>query len=108
MAKVKSDGRPIPKTIKVLGRTYRVYIGRRDDELKRDGTWGEVLHLRGTIDLRSDLGPEARWETLWHEIIHCLDHLLLENKDGIALKEAQIVPLANGLVAVMRDNARLT
>jgi hypothetical protein len=94
----------IPETLTVLGRTYKVFVGRCDDDLKQEGCWGRVRHALLEVDLRGDIAPENQREALWHEMLHCVDHLLL---GGEPLEERETHVLSNGLLLALRQNRAL-
>lgn len=92
----------IPAELRVLGRVYRVYTGRCDDDLRP--SWGRVSHADLTIDIRGDLAPANQAEALFHELWHCLDHIL---RGAESLDEPDVHVLANGLYAALKQNRGL-
>lgn len=92
----------LPTSLWILGKPYRVYVGRKDLELARNGNRAEVSNREMVIDIRSDLTPEIQQEALLHEVFHALEDILMSS-DG--LREGQVHALSSGLFAVLRDNS---
>lgn len=92
----------LPTSLWILGKPYRVYVGRKDLDLARNGNRAEVSNREMEIDIRSDLTPEIQQEALLHEVLHALEDILMAHD---ALKESQVHALSSGLFAVLRDNS---
>lgn len=90
----------IPKTIRVVGKTYTVHLGRKDFALSQEGKWGEVDPTKQEIDLRGDLVHEQREEALLHEVLHAIDNGLISTK----VSEEIVYAMSAGLYAVFKDN----
>jgi hypothetical protein len=85
--------------IKIGGTTYPV-IDRDDLHDKHKQLFGWIKFDTSEIILDTELGPQARYTVLWHEIIHGI----LTNA-GIEDQEERIVmALGHGIVQVLRDN----
>lgn len=64
---------------------------------------GHIVYSLSQIRLDDDLGPQARRQVTWHEIIHgILTQAGVKKHD-----EAMIEALTYGLMNVLRDNAWL-
>ena len=67
----------LPKQLKIGGHTVPVTLKA---DLSADGYY---VHDSDTIELREELSPVMREQTLLHEIFHCLnselDHVVLES-----------------------------
>jgi hypothetical protein len=61
--------------------------------LGNSGPWLKVASLTGSVHDR---------ETLLHEVVHVIDHLI-----GTGLKERQVQGLSHYLLTVLRDNPAL-
>ena len=61
----------IPKSIKIFGHTYKIYI-RKDLILNEIPCAGYVHLIERKIYLNKALPLEARWEVLIHEVFHGL------------------------------------
>ena len=85
-----------PKTVKVLGKTYRIlFVDLVDD----DGSSGSHSFASLEVRLDKNLHAEVQAETLLHELIHAVEeHMDLE------LTEKQVHGLSVGLFQVLRDN----
>ena len=94
----------LPKSIKVLGITYKVTSP--EEYLAMMGRWGETHNLTGEIRVAVEHGRNDRIrETLLHEIFHAIIAEILSTGD---FPEERIVEsLASGLWAVFRDNPSL-
>jgi hypothetical protein len=90
----------IPKTVKVLGRVYKVI---RDNSLADDKMcWGYFDSREDIIVLRErdyKLTPGRERQVFLHELIHVLDDSL-----QIKLSEKQVQLLAVGLTCLIEEN----
>jgi len=90
-----------------------IRIGGLDYEIKvvedlRDGDkslWGWVKHKPCEIYLDKDLGPQQRWVTEWHEVVHLI--LTQTGYTEDEHREDLVDALAHGIVQVLRDNPKL-
>lgn len=60
---------------------------------------GETRYRHGTISLLAGLHPEARAQTLIHEILH-----IIETANGLSFEEHEIDSLATGIFSLLKDN----
>jgi len=60
---------------------------------------GETNNRLGTISLLTGLYPDARAQTLLHEILH-----FIETTNGLDFEEYEIDSLATGIFSVLKDN----
>lgn len=106
----------IPRRIRVGQLRYRVYV---DDSAHRWAEWYERDRLNGhchydelRITLRPDLPRAKQREVLFHEALHAVCELVGINHDlrnRTRIDEEQLVRrLAPALVALLRDNPKLT
>ncbi len=97
-----------PERIKILGKTYKVRVVTRTQDLEEDdyGLCDNDKHVISIVAGRS-LGNDQ--DTLLHEIIHAIEFQM--GTDGSINKkpseEARVQGLAVGLLAVLKDNAGL-
>lgn len=85
--------------LRVLGKRYVVETaepGPFDED-----TFGVCFRERCWISLREGMDVDVYREVLLHEVLHALEHIL-----DLDVKEATIVGLASGLLAVLRDNPK--
>lgn len=88
--------------IKIGGTIYPV-IDREDLNDNHKQLYGWIKFNTMEILLDTDLGPQARYTVLWHEIVHgILNHAGIEDKD-----ERMVCALGYGIVQVLRDNPDL-
>lgn len=94
----------LPEKVKIGCYTYTVaetdepiIIGNRCDYA------GKANYHNLTIDIKKDMAENAKEQTFWHEVVHCIaNYMNLEFDED---NEEKIVDsLANGLLSVMRDN----
>lgn len=91
----------IPKKIKIGNAEYRVNEVF-PDEMRRENLWGNIDHGVLEIKIRRDLKPIVKRETLWHEILHCLDGAGIRK-----FKEGELDVLAQFIVQVLTDNGKI-
>lgn len=87
------------KRIRIGAIDFQIKVAKdlRDGDLKLNG-W--IRYDDSKVLLEKELGPQAEYITLWHEILHGL-----LTQGGIAEQEEKIVEvLAHGIVSVLRDN----
>jgi len=89
-----------PKTLKILGKpfTVRWLTEGLDPDLN-----GECDSDKQLITVRAGQPLEQEQDTLLHELIHAVDEAV-----DSRLTESQVKRLATGLLAVFKDNQRLT
>jgi len=95
----------LPEKIEVLNRTYKV--------IKKDMSEGNHIGRgdfgRGKLYIDANMDSQVQADTLLHEIIHLIligmGHEL--NDDNGLHKEKNILVIANGLSAFIRDNPGL-
>lgn len=103
--KIVIDTEKIPKQIKIGGRTVKIVYPYQFKE--RDDLNGQAHLALGTIFLADKDGngekypAEAVFETLIHEVIHCVCHIYNGEEQ---LEEKEICALSNGLYQVLVDN----
>lgn len=95
----------LPETIEVLNRTYKV--------IKKDMSEGNYIgkgqFSKGEISIDSNMDSQVQADTLLHEIIHliliAMGHEVGEGED--LHTEKNVLVIANGLSAFIRDNPGL-
>lgn len=88
--------------IKIGGTTYPV-IDRDDLHDNHKPLYGWIKFNTMEILISTELGPQARYTVLWHEIVHgILNHAGLDEHD-----ERMVMALGYGIVQVLRDNPEL-
>lgn len=85
----------VPKTVRILGKTYKIEV------IPDFENCGECHDNKQVIKLQADMPLALEQDTLLHEIIHALDYSMKLN-----MKERQVSAAASGLIAVFRDNPR--
>lgn len=92
-----------PKTIRVLGKEYRVewdaVIDNPDPEAI---TTGDNLQPILRIRIHKGLALDEERETLIHELVHAV-----ENQLDLPMSEKTVRRLSVGLYALLRDNPKL-
>ncbi len=86
-------------TIRILGKTFEILWV---DEVAEDAI-GMCETFRQRITMSKGLPVETEQDTLLHEVIHAVDETM-----GTSLTEQQVLALASGLIAVLRDNKEFT
>jgi len=87
-----------PTKIRILGKVFKVsYEGCPEDLVGQCDTDAQLIYVRDGLPL------EQEADTLLHEVIHAIDEAMDCN-----MKETQVKKIATGLLAVMKDNPRLT
>lgn len=89
----------VPETMRIGATTYRV---ERRDEIRVgdvDECFGSCDYAARTIAIRSDLIGDHLAATFWHELLHAI-----ADDRAVALTEADVETLANGIAAMIRDN----
>jgi hypothetical protein len=88
--------------IKIGGVDYPV-SDRDDLHDNHKPLYGWIKFNTMEILINSELGPQARYTVLWHEIVHgILNHAGFDEQD-----EKLVCALGHGLVQVLRDNPEL-
>ena len=90
---------PDPTTIRVLGKQYSIV---ESSELE---IWGRTKPDKQTINIQEGLAPEARRETLLHEVIHAAVADVMVDTQW--LTEAQVAALSGLLFATLCDNPHI-
>ena len=90
---------PVPKTIPLASRRYRIIL-----KSLRDENWlGTISHNQNlVIEIDPVQGPTGRATSLWHEIFHGIDKIW-----QLKLSEDNIGSLAEGLNQVLQDGFRI-
>lgn len=87
--------------IKIGGIRYDIQMVhdlRDEEDTKLDGRFAQSNCL---ISLNTNLAPQARYQTLWHEIVHgIIAHAGMRDQHDEVLIEA----LAHGIMQVLLDN----
>jgi len=87
--------------IKIGATKYRIVTEKNlvgDDGLKRLD--GHIRYSSSEIKLDADLGPQARRQVIWHEVLHgIMTHAGIETHD-----EHLIEAISYGLMNVLQDN----
>ena len=91
----------IPKTVKILYKTYEV---EQQENLHdgQDELYGQIHYLPEKIILNSEGSEDQKKATLIHECIHGLNEMYL-----IDLKEEQVEKLGNALYMLINDNPQM-
>lgn len=84
--------------IKILGKQVALKI-LPDNEFTNPTLMGRCDSKKGLILVSTEMPPDNQEETLLHETIHYLSDLLYIN-----LNEKQVVALASGLYAFIKEN----
>lgn len=88
--------------IKIGGTVYPV-IDKEDLHDNHKELYGWIKFNTMEILIDTDLGPQARYTVLWHEIVHgVLQHAGIEDHN-----EQMVCALGYGIVQVLRDNPEL-
>jgi Zn-dependent peptidase ImmA (M78 family) len=95
--------RNLPEKIKIGCYTYEIEITDKPliigDKCSHIGL---IDYHEQKISIDQKLGQQAREQTLWHEIIHGICH---DRKIEFGEDEEKIIDsLANGMLALMKDN----
>lgn len=69
------------------------------EKLSRAALMGESDHYDGVIRLQTGLPRQQLNETFWHEVCHCVDYVMLNNR----LDENEIACLARGFYHVVKQ-----
>lgn len=89
-----------PASVKILGKPFTVRW--LTDELSQELN-GECDSDGQVISVRDGLPLEQLQDTLLHEVIHAIDEAV-----DAGLKETQVKRVATGLLAVLKENPRLS
>lgn len=90
----------IPESVKVLGKEYRVVVGRHDLEMAKEGQWGKCDYSAGEIRIRGDLPHDQQEETLLHELIHTCENAVISDR----VPEPHVYGISAALYAIFKDN----
>ena len=89
------------KSVRVIGKTYGISFTSSgplaEDEL------GELDPALQKITIKKGQPLETEQDTILHEIVHAID-----NELNLDMKEKQVRGLATGILAVLKDNPRLS
>ena len=91
----------IPSKVKVGGIIYEVYLVDQCSDGPR--FMGQVDHYKCEIQLRQNLNPQAKMQTLWHEITHIVISAL-GRKD---FEEGDIEQVAQYIYQIVVDNPEM-
>ena len=98
----------IPKEIKVLDHTYKVYIDSTNDSKKGKNNWSLTNHEHQEIHIDSGVEGTLRDEIFIHEVLHIITLFsgLSDDFDaGVAMSDEQVVNrLAPILTNVLKNN----
>lgn len=89
----------IPKTVRILGRTYEVEHINIEKEKDNDGHRGYVNYPNQRIIIDNSGHRERQESTLLHEIIHVIATI-----QSVDLKEKDVELIEAGLYQVIKDN----
>lgn len=88
--------------IKIGGTTYPVTY-RADLNDNHKTLYGWIRFNASEILIEEELGPQARYAVLWHEIVHgILNHAGIDDND-----EKWVSAMGYGIIQVLRDNPAL-
>lgn len=90
----------LPKTIRVMGKRFKVRILKENEEPEVDGLM-ELAKQR--ISIRPQEAIDQVQDTALHEVIHAVDESL-----ALGMTEAQVHQMATGLLSVLKDNVQFT
>jgi len=96
------EERGVIETVHILGCDFGV-IAVPDGHPKVEECWGSFQHDEQKIYIQTGLAEGITKETLFHEIIHAVDSMVVS--DG--LTEHEIFRLSVVLYATLRDNPQL-
>lgn len=89
----------IPESFPVGPFEYKIERGVKGDEwLARCGRMGESDHYENVVRLQSHLPPQQVNETFWHEVCHCIDHVMLNDE----MDENAVACFARGMYQVVK------
>lgn len=91
----------IPFEVKVGNLEYKVKEVSKE-QMGRDDLWGDIDHAKLKIRLSDDMAEGRKLETLWHEMLHCL-----ENMGVRKFREGELDIMAQFIIQVLRDNEEL-
>ena len=86
----------IPRTLKILGRTYKVEIV---ENLYKGKLLGSCHFYKGKIRIEKDISYSLKKKILFHELLHAADM-----ESGAHLTENQVEKLENSFYAILKDN----
>lgn len=86
----------LPKTLKVIGKRYKVRVVEKVDEEDSDG---ESCPITQVVTVKREQGFEQARDTGLHEAVHAVDHQMHLN-----LTEEQVIGLGTGILALLREN----
>jgi hypothetical protein len=96
MSKTKSNELVRPEVVRVFGRNYYITYTGIENGMTNLG----LTHFNeGLVNIREDQRPIEEKDTLLHEFIHVIDHVL-----ECELDERQVTILAHGLIGIFQDN----
>jgi len=90
------------KSVHILGCDFPIEMVPSDHPAMEEA-WGSFEHKDQKFYVQADLAEGIAKETLFHEIIHAVDDMLVSE----GLTEKQIFRLSVVLYAVLRDNGEL-
>lgn len=90
----------LPKTLKILGKRFRIHFLEEDESTDVDGLM-ELFAQR--ISIRPQEAREQVQDTALHECIHAIDESL-----SLGMTEAQVHQMATALLGFLKDNVQFT
>lgn len=111
-----------PECIRVGAVTYRVTQAidewqSIEHETQTKGYYGHTQHKKATIYLNPEASSGVTRLTLWHEVLHCVDEVMLgdpdwtklngDPEDKDAAEEIVVRMLESPTLVVLRDNPHL-
>ena len=93
----------LPKTIEVLNRTYKIV----EKDMDEGSQIGRGNFMKGIIQIEESLDPQAKADTLLHEIIHLILIAMgheFGRPDEVLHTEKHVLIISNGLSTFLRDN----
>ena len=91
--------------INILGQNYKVIELEHIDQHDGITTMGQINYLKNEIYILSNLTPERKEHTLWHEIVHGI--LDAQGYTEQSDNEKLINALATGIQNVLNNNDKL-
>jgi hypothetical protein len=94
----------LPKTVKVLHKTYTLEKRDNDTEILHHGSYGNHYPTLVKIEYTEHEQASENVDTIVHELNHAILHVLnIKLKD----EESFVTLYSTGLVTVMKDNIKL-
>lgn len=90
--------------VRIGGIKYEVIITGEIKDEDNNSLLGQIDFAACTIKLDRELSAQARWQVLWHELIH---GILTQAGHHDKVKDELIDALAYGIVGILYDNPDL-